>query len=86
MRGQQHIGGFRRRFAPACFAAILMLHLAACRTTTPIAAIEPVAGDNAQGWVCLAFRPIAWSSHDTPRTASQIREHNAVWDALCTPG
>ncbi len=86
MRGQQHFGGFRRRFAPACGAAILTLLLAACRPATPIAAIEPAVDDNAQGWVCLAFRPISWSSEDTPQTASQIREHNAVWDSLCKSG
>jgi hypothetical protein len=54
----------------------------AARPPTPTAATE---SDNAQteGWVCLAFRPISWSSKDTPQTAEQIRAHNAVWDAVC---
>lgn len=33
--------------------------------------------------VCEAFEPIRYSRTDTQETRRQIREHNAMWDALC---
>jgi hypothetical protein len=32
---------------------------------------------------CTAFRPITYSSHDTPETVTEIRAHNRVYDRLC---
>ncbi len=50
--------------------------LTGCQTTTPTGAIDTS---------CLAFEPITYSAKDTPRTARQVREHNAAFTALC-PG
>lgn len=41
---------------------------------------------NATSWLdtsCSAFRPITYSSHDTPETVKEVRAHNRVYDALC---
>jgi hypothetical protein len=33
---------------------------------------------------CTAFQPITYSAaYDTPETATQVRQHNAAWTALC---
>lgn len=32
------------------------------------------------------LKPITWSAKDTPKTVLQVKEHNAVWKALCRPG
>lgn len=33
---------------------------------------------------CTAFQPITYSaSHDAVATVTQVRQHNAVWLALC---
>lgn len=50
------------------------LLLAGCATTTPTFVTDTA---------CLAFEPIRYSRQDTPKTQSQIRAHNAAWDALC---
>jgi len=34
-------------------------------------------------WVCEAFLPIERAVSDDTATLQQIREHNAVWEALC---
>ena len=58
--------------------------LQACQTARPLNATAATeTGAQTEGWACLAFRPISWSSKDTPQTADQIRAHNAVWDAVC---
>lgn len=50
--------------------------LASCITTSMSVEIPKVAK------ACTEiFLPIQWSSHDTPKTIIQIKEHNAVWDA-----
>ena len=50
------------------------LILAACQTTTPTSAIDSS---------CLAMEPITYSRSDTAATATQIRQHNAAYKALC---
>jgi hypothetical protein len=55
-------------------ALALTLSLGACATTT---------GSVATDVSCEAFEPILWSQEDTDETIRQIREHNAVWVALC---
>lgn len=30
-----------------------------------------------------ALKPITWSDEDTDETIAQVKEHNAVWKALC---
>lgn len=52
----------------------LTLCLVGCATTT---------GSVATDVSCEAFEPILWSEKDTDETIRQIREHNAVWVALC---
>ena len=52
----------------------VLLPLAACKTTTPIAATDTS---------CLAYEPIRYSRNDSEETRRQIIEHNAAWDALC---
>lgn len=69
---------------PLLPAIVLLTALVGCATgprqPTVTAATEP---DPAEGWACLAFRPITWSSRDTSETAQQVMAHNAVWDAVC---
>lgn len=72
---------WQRPSVPACVLLLLPV-LAGCQTTqrpTATAAIE----ESTEGWACLAFRPVSWSTRDTPETVGQIREHNAAWDAVC---
>ena len=33
---------------------------------------------------CEAYAPIQWSVRDTDQTIIQIRQHNAVYDELCS--
>lgn len=35
--------------------------------------------------MCEAFQPITWSGKDTDDTIRGVKEHNAVWTALCKP-
>ena len=35
---------------------------------------------------CTAFRPITYSSRDTPVTIDEVRAHNRVFDRLCPAG
>ena len=35
---------------------------------------------------CAAFRPIGYSSRDTPETVAEVRTHNRVFDRLCPVG
>lgn len=57
----------------------LVLPLVGCRTTASAAtsAAPPTS------IVCAAFRPIRWSSKDTPETQKQARAHNAAGVSLC---
>jgi hypothetical protein len=32
---------------------------------------------------CSAFRPITYSSRDTPETVAEVRAHNRAYDAIC---
>ncbi len=73
---------WQRPSVPACVLLILLPVLAGCQTTRPRTATAAIE-ENAEGWVCLAFRPVSWSSRDTSQTVEQIREHNAVWGAVC---
>lgn len=35
--------------------------------------------------LCISDKPITFSAtKDTPETVSQVREHNAAWDAVCS--
>lgn len=34
---------------------------------------------------CAAFQPVYWSEQDTAETIASVKEHNAVWAALCRP-
>ena len=63
---------------------LLVLHpvLTGCQTARPPTATVAIE-ERAEGWACLAFRPVSWSTRDTPETVEQIRGHNAVWDAVC---
>jgi hypothetical protein len=72
----------RHRLARVCVKFLVpatLLMLVACGTTST-GAIDPANGED---WPCLAFRPITWSRKDSDKTIRQVREHNAVWEALC---
>jgi hypothetical protein len=59
----------------------LALTLAACATLTPIPETDPALV------ACEAFAPIRYSRlQDTEETIRQVREHNAVYAALCPIG
>lgn len=65
--------------------AVLPL-IAACKTTTPIAATDTFLSGRVQTSnpeSCLAYEPIRYSRSDTAETRRQIIEHNAAFDALC---
>ena len=54
---------------------VAMLSVTACTTTA-----TTVTTDSQ----CLIFRPITYSAKaDTKETVRQVREHNAVYGALC---
>ncbi len=38
---------------------------------------------NKNEWNCSAYMPITWSRDDTQDTILQVKQHNAVWAALC---
>ncbi len=49
---------------------LAFLHLAACGKTVDTS--------------CTAFQPITYSAAaDTAETVTQVRQHNAAWQALC---
>jgi len=59
------------------------LPLAACTSLTNTAATDLPPEVDPVAVACQAFKPITWSSRDTPETAVQIVAHNAAWEALC---
>jgi pectin methylesterase-like acyl-CoA thioesterase len=58
----------------------LALTLALGLTLTGCAA---TAGGETKAALCDQFRPIRWSSQDTPETVAQSKAHNAVGKAIC---
>lgn len=61
----------------ALFVLTSLLTLNGCATTTGS------AGTTDASVACQSFEPIRWSVQDTDQTISQVKEHNAVWRALC---
>lgn len=61
------------------------LPLAACGTLTNTAATDLPPEVDPVAVACQAFKPITWSSRDTPETAVQIVAHNAAYEAVCQP-
>ncbi len=61
----------------AALLPIPLLILTGCATTTASVGTDAVA--------CSAFEPIRWSKRDTEETIRQVKEHNAVWKAICRP-
>ena len=59
--------------ATALLLALLPI-LASCTMT---------ASSETKSALCDQFRPVLWSSQDTPDTVRQVKEHNAVGVALC---
>ena len=59
------------------------LPLAACQALTNTAATDLPPEVDPVAVACQAFKPITWSSRDTPETAVQIVAFNAAWDSLC---
>ncbi len=58
--------------------------LSSCMTLTDFVATKPVPAEaNASVVACQAFRPIAWSNHDTDPTIRQVKAHNATYLAIC---
>ena len=72
------------------FVIVLALILAGCQTTTATGAIDGVStlakADRGRPAICGAIEPIRWSRSDTAETITQVKEHNAVFDALCRRG
>lgn len=58
-------------------AAVLML--TACGTTTLISATDPARRDLCE----RAWKPVTYSSQDTPETQLQARQNNAAYDSYC---
>lgn len=69
------------RMLTGIFLATMAALLTGCQTS---ATVETKPEDHAV-LACYAFEPIHWSSKDTPVTVKQISQHNAVWDAMCSP-
>lgn len=62
------------RSAKMALLLALGLTLTGCVTT---------AGGETKAALCDQFRPIRWSSQDTPETVAQSKAHNAVGKSLC---
>lgn len=60
--------------AATALLLVLLPILAACTTT---------GSGETKNALCDQFRPVLWSSQDTPDTVRQAKEHNAVGVALC---
>ena len=67
---------FKNRLRQGVLLASLLMMVVSCRTMD-ISVIE------ADDWHCIAYLPITWSNQDTSETVHQIKQHNAVWSALC---
>lgn len=61
----------RKLKAPAIALATLLL--GGCATMTASSAPSE----------CARWRPISWADADTDETIRAVKEHNAVWIALC---
>lgn len=68
---------FKKRLRLESVLLVLMPLIASCQT------MDINENNSETGWSCLAFLPITWSQSDTPETILQIKEHNAVFAALC---
>jgi len=64
----------RTKSARLALLLVLAPILTACRTT---------AGGETRIALCDQFRPIRWSSQDTPESVTQIKQHNAVGASIC---
>lgn len=60
------------------YAGILVLATALSGCSTLMAFVETKPKTE-----CLVFQPISWSKKDTEQTVREIKEHNAVFMALC---
>jgi len=65
-----------RRAMRAVLLLTLLPILTGCATTTASVGTDAVA--------CSAFEPIRWSERDTEETIRQVKEHSAVWKAICS--
>lgn len=61
---------------PRLLALVMLFLVAGCSQTTKthIAATDPA---------CIAWRPVTYSSRDTPETQNQARANNAAWTKYC---
>lgn len=83
----------RRIMSAAFFAISLPLILTGCTTMTgssETTASAPAAAQPtdetlraARLLACTAFKPVTWSTLDTPGTIAGNKEHNAAWKAVC---
>ena len=80
-RQKAHASRSSGRIRRLMLCAALTLLVSGCQmlaqTTTPTAATDPLTV------ACKAFRPVTYSSRDTPQTQLEVRQHNAVYDELC---
>jgi len=67
---------FKNRLRQGLLLASLLVMLISCQTMDTDVT-------EADDWHCFAYLPIAWSKKDTLETIDQIKQHNAVWAALC---
>lgn len=65
------------RTLPVLLCAMLLL--GACTTTTD------TAETNLRLGMCRVFKPIGWSTKDTPETIVGVKSHNAVYKGLKCP-
>ena len=59
--------------------ALTLIALSGCGKNTSV--IERSAGERPAA--CLKYKPITFSSKDTPETKRQIMTHNSRWECDC---
>lgn len=60
---------------PGVMLAVALM-LTSCQTTNS-------SGPSPELVACRSFEPVTWSEDDSPQTIREIKEHNAVWVAVC---
>lgn len=73
-----------RNWRVTMFGVLSSATLASCGTTTmDFAATSSSSHALGRAAFCDVARPISWSRNDTDQTILQVKEHNAVGQALC---
>ena len=74
----------RMRKRLAMLLLLAMPTLTACETLTTVSGGTELPPEIDPAKVaCAVFKPITWSSRDTPETVREVKSHNAAWKAIC---